>query len=811
MKTNLLFKLLIIVAGLVSPNGRAAEQVSPTKTGREYYLAPNGSDANSGMASSPWQSLAKANATLTAGDTVILRDGTYAGIVSPASSGVSTAKRITYRSENRHGAVLTGASGSNYIVNLKDRRFVTLAGLKLLPNSGGFGYIEDCDHITLEACHMEGSTKVYIALEFVKSPHTRLLDNTLTRHLTRDAEQRLNGNMCKLTDCSYTLIEGNAFSKVGHCPLVYARTGPSRSIYNVIRGNCFHNGWGRNFSLQTLERTLFDSNIITDAFDGARSADSTSKVFLIDGIFRRNLIYENWGVVLVTRSYVPAGKEDGDALECKNSRFYNNTFANNPAFAWEMSVGQGGAEMKSNVFSNNLFWRNDYAGSYNAIVATPPGFAKDNPFRNNLFFGGPGGKAAALIAGRRYTADALNRDLGVEFAGNQEADPHFVSVQNASFALAEGSPAIGAGASLTRATSSGTGREIPVEDARYFYDGFGIEGEQGDIIAVGAAKTLARVRKADLVRNVLILDAELTWKNGDSVGLPHAGNAPDIGAFQRGDTGVLSVFPKANPILVKPGDPIAFSALTAGATGPTKYFWDLGDGSLSNEENPIHAYRQDNDYVVRLRCTDASGATTRGMMVARVHQAADPKAPMLQTDFEEPRFEQWAFLWDRRPRKDNNFSPVKRDDGQGQCMNVFAEGKTPALAINAKMHVWDLDEYPYVSFSYRIPKGVPVGVWINRWPTENKMEGICVGGSAANSAGKFPNANALKLVDDGQWHTAVFDARAVRKAAPDFKLAYAFEFTTFAKVTEGQKFWFDDFAITPNLPDGNRGMPTPGK
>ena len=82
------------------------------------------------------------------------------------------------------------------------------------------------------------------------------------------------------------------------------------------------------------------------------------------------------------------------------------------------------------------------------------------------------------------------------------------------------------------------------------------------------------------------------------------------------------------------------------------------------------------------------------------------------------------------------------------------------------------------------------------------MDGICLGGSPANSAGKLKNVNVLELEDDGQWHAAVFDARAVRKAAPDFKLAYAFEFTTFGKITEGQKFWFDDFAITPDLPDG---------
>jgi hypothetical protein len=811
MKSSCRLTLGFLVGFVLLAYGRANGATPSAKAGPEYYLAPDGSDAGPGSSAHPWKSLDKANRTLKSGDTVILRAGSYAGIISPAFSGESTAKAITYRSENRHGAVLTGQAGATYILNLKDRRFITVEGIKMLPQSGGFGFVENCDHITLQNCHLEGSTKVYIALEFVKSRHTRMVDNSFTRHVTRDSELRINGNMCNFTDCSHTLIEGNSFSKIGHCPLVFKRTGPNQSDYNVIRGNCFHNGWGRNFSLQTLGRTLFENNVVTDAFDGARSADSTSKVFLVDGIFRNNVIYDNWGVVLVTRSYVPEGKEDGDALECKNSRFYNNTFANNPAFAWEMSVGHGGAEMKSNVFSNNLFFRNDYAGNFNAIIATPPEFAKDNPFQNNLFFGEKPGQAAAAIAGKRYLAAALNRNLAPGFGSNFDADPRFVSLQNDCFALSEGSPAIDTGRWLTRAVGAGTGREVPVEDARYFFDGFGIEGEQGDVIAVGATKQLVRVLKSDIAKNVLTLDQEVTWKEGDPVSLPYAGKAPDIGAFQHGETGVFNAMPRANPVMVKPGTPISFSALTSGAKGLVQYRWDFGDGALSSEAKPVHTYRQDNDYVVRLRCTDASGATTRGLMVARVHQAADPKAPMMQTDFEERNFEEWAFLWDRRPRKDNNFRPVKRDDGKGQCMSVFAEGKTQALAINAKMHVWNIDQYPYVSFSYRIPKGTPVGVWINAWPTADKMEGICVGGSAGNSAGRFPNVNALKLVDDGQWHTAVFDARVVRKAAPDFKLAYAFEFTTFAKVTEGQKFWFDDFAITPSPPDGTGGMTTRGK
>src|SRR5690606_3227357 len=58
-----------------------------------------------------------------------------------------------------------------------------------------------------------------------------------------------------------------------------------------------------------------------------------------------------------------------------------------------------------------------------------------------------------------------------------------------------GSNLIDAGAHLTRAAGSGSGRILPVEDAMYFYDGFGIHGEVGDLIAIGRSDQRARIVK----------------------------------------------------------------------------------------------------------------------------------------------------------------------------------------------------------------------------------------------------------------------------------------------------------------------------
>ena len=160
MKTTFSIPTLLLAGCLFLPAGHAEVKTSPATSGNQYYLAPNGSDANSGTSDHPWQTLDKANKALKPGDTVILRQGSYSGIIDPVSSGESAAKAITYRSEKRHGAVLTGKTGATYILDLNGKRFITFEGLKLLPQTGGFGFIKNCEHITLQSCHLEGSTRI---------------------------------------------------------------------------------------------------------------------------------------------------------------------------------------------------------------------------------------------------------------------------------------------------------------------------------------------------------------------------------------------------------------------------------------------------------------------------------------------------------------------------------------------------------------------------------------------------------------------------------------------------------------------------
>ena len=120
------------------------------------------------------------------------------------------------------------------------------------------------------------------------------------------------------------------------------------------------------------------------------------------------------------------------------------------------------------------------------------------------------------------------------FSGNIQQDPLFVDANNNDFRLQSTSHMIDAGDFPTVITSpSGSGSKITVEDAGYFYDGYGIVGEQGDLIKFESGQT-ARILDIDYStgNNKIILDRQVFWSNGEKVSLNYFGAAPDIGAYE---------------------------------------------------------------------------------------------------------------------------------------------------------------------------------------------------------------------------------------------------------------------------------------
>lgn len=98
------------------------------------------------------------------------------------------------------------------------------------------------------------------------------------------------------------------------------------------------------------------------------------------------------------------------------------------------------------------------------------------------------------------------------------------------FRLQAASPAIDRGVFLTATTSAGPGTIVPVGDAGYFVDGFGIA--DGDLIQLEGQTGTARIVSIDYTTNRITVDAALTWGANQGVSLAYSGSAPDIGAYE---------------------------------------------------------------------------------------------------------------------------------------------------------------------------------------------------------------------------------------------------------------------------------------
>ncbi len=118
----------------------------------DKYVASYGNDGNAGTANAPWLTIQKAANTLTAGQTVIVRSGTYAERAAETTNG-SSGSPITYRACTACGdVVINGAGKDNCFVN--DGAYVVLDGFKCINSNGpGIFFRNNAgDYCTIKNC-----------------------------------------------------------------------------------------------------------------------------------------------------------------------------------------------------------------------------------------------------------------------------------------------------------------------------------------------------------------------------------------------------------------------------------------------------------------------------------------------------------------------------------------------------------------------------------------------------------------------------------------------------------------------------------
>ena len=282
---------------------------------------------------------------------------------------------------------------------------------------------------------------------------------------------------------------------------------------------------------------------------------------------------------------------------------------------------------------------------------------------------------------------------------------------------------------------------LPVEDARFFYDGFGLEGEKGDVIMVGPDKKLARIIRIYPRQKILHLDRPIPVKPGETVQLAYEGNAPDLGAYEFNAAKSTGPVFDDKSIRQNPDPQTLLKAdMEESTTEDWFYLWNFS--------------RQPNSYAQRTK----SGFN--GGYAWRVYY--EPYEILRYKTESDPKFA-----------------------GQGSTLSTHL---SPAG--------WRFAKYPYLRFAYKVPKGVPVGVimYCHSRSAMPHEKSFCIASSPAFEMPKgYTEVKLATLIDDGEWHKIEIDVRKLQGAGACYKLRF---WAGGMKGQPGSEYFLDDLEIS---------------
>ncbi len=316
-----------------------------------------------------------------------------------------------------------------------------------------------------------------------------------------------------------TIVRNNVFSNPQgvQCPdPTYNVTSAGVAIYMRWGGSWY--GWNSN--LQTIQGEAHEAGYVT----GNR--------------FYHNTFYGYDGgkvTVPVDNSMTVSGSPDPPPM--KNVQDYLN-YPFTDFYAFDDN------EFKNNIFAEGVFVAHGGLASHVQNAGSPlqvllSGRADKTHFENNNFFSSSSSPDHLIYNQQNYPyqdpkTPVFYNTNHVTWTGNIQENPLYVNTANNDFQLQAGSPMIDAGDFLTVITNpSGSSNQITVADVGYFYDGYGIDGEQGDLIKFESGQT-ARILDIDYSAgdNIITLDRQVSWSNGEKISLNYFGFAPDIGAYE---------------------------------------------------------------------------------------------------------------------------------------------------------------------------------------------------------------------------------------------------------------------------------------
>jgi hypothetical protein len=485
-----------------------------------YYVDganPSASDSNLGTLAAPWRTIGKANQSVSPGDTVEIKQGTYNEPIIPRTSGTAS-QRITYRNFGTDRVLITEATRG---IVLNGKSHVTVQGMDFF-RLDGFLWLDNANNNIIAYCKFD---QMRNSGEWAGS---RIQQNSRSNwvhhcqfskwgYYTADDDIGCIldiGDEYSTTDqTSYNILEDCVLFHGGHHVLgVYGS-------FNVIRRNYFHNeNWSSDRGNRNLMLHGYDSNSGNNLIERNRIAfaglppDSVGAAGM-GLITKRNIVRFN-SFYQCSSAGIMMGITANYFTSPVFNKIYHNTFHGNGYLTGAgaekragigFAIWSGSRPITSNAVVNNVFWQNPTSyGSYRVNLS-------DQRFAGNW----------------EQTADPLFLNITSPLHPTNAALPDL--------ALRAGSPCINAGVHLARVTSaSGSGASFRLDDAGYFFDGWGVT--EGDTIQFEGTSQRARIIRSDATTQTVTVDRSVSWTQNQGVSIAYEGSAPDVGAFEFGSS-----------------------------------------------------------------------------------------------------------------------------------------------------------------------------------------------------------------------------------------------------------------------------------
>jgi len=596
-----------------------------------YYVdTNNGNDSNPGTEFLPWRTIQKAANTMVAGDTVIVKAGTYRERINESTNG-SSGNLITY--EVNEDDTVTVEGGFTISGN-----YIKIDGFRVTGASTCNWSSTDYNiYISGDYCEI---TNCYI----YEGKHGGLMtSNNSNDCIIRDSEFYQNGSCGIEIHGSHQTVE--------NCEIHDTRCGPCGSdadgifIYgsnHQIKGNYIHD-------ITFANNPGYDPHI--DAFQTAAEHN------------HYNIIFEgNYIDLMEWKSQNAYGK----GWECE--RLINSTIKNNIIRAHVGVATWPGSYASGLTIVNNTFVGVLNCGCNLGSNCWPCAINLENcpntTISNNITVDWPwkhiyisGSTTSGLFMDYNCTWNSDGSSVGYTTGyGPQphdlwETDPKFMYFSGGDYHLAPDSPCIDTGSTLAEVMDDFDGNSRP----------YGAWYDMGSYEYVGENPPLNANANASPTSGETPLTVNFTgnatggtspysfsWDFGDG-GYSTEQNPSHTYYVEANYTAILTVTDNedshdsdsvtitvtapltpvevsgsASPISGDSPLTVYFTGNATGGTLPYSYYWSFGDGQSSNQQNLSHTYNTAGNYTATLTVTDSNNNQDSDSLLIIVTNPATP-------------------------------------------------------------------------------------------------------------------------------------------------------------------------------------------